>query len=133
MTKETQRRRTLDATTPARRTLSSDKPTPAAKKAAATATPKGPTVEELEAAAALKKDEDAAAAEATSRAEAEAAAEQVQSEATPAGHVKVVVPKSYRLTIDHHRHVDYPAGTTSMPRAHAEHWWSKNYGVTIAE
>lgn len=47
--------------------------------------------------------------------------------------VLTTVPVPFKLTIDHHHDVAYPAGTVRMPREHAEHWWAKANGVTIAK
>lgn len=50
-----------------------------------------------------------------------------------ADQVTAVVPHQFRLTIDHHHDVVYEAGTVKMPREHAESWWAKANGVTIAK
>lgn len=45
--------------------------------------------------------------------------------------VTALVPKRFKLTLDNHHTIDVHPGTQDMPRAHAEHWFSKNMGVTI--
>ncbi len=40
---------------------------------------------------------------------------------------------AFMLTSGHGAEAHYPAGTTRMPRAHAEHWYAKNHGVKIKE
>jgi hypothetical protein len=45
--------------------------------------------------------------------------------------VTAVVPKAFTLTLDDHSVARYETGTQDMPRAHAEHWYSKAQGVEI--
>lgn len=47
--------------------------------------------------------------------------------------VTVVVPKAFTFTTDDHKQVKYGIGIQDMPRAHAEHWFSKAHGVEIKE
>lgn len=47
--------------------------------------------------------------------------------------VTVLTPKRYRLTLDNGTVVEYQAGNPTMPRSHAEHFYSKANGVTIKE
>lgn len=47
--------------------------------------------------------------------------------------VIVLTPKRYHLTLDDGTVVEYQAGTPSMPRSHAEHFYSIANGVTIKE
>lgn len=42
----------------------------------------------------------------------------------------VVVPKAYSLTLDDHSRVTVPAGFQTMPKAWAEHWFSRANGVS---
>lgn len=70
-----------------------------------------------------------AEADARSRQEAEARAQREADEA--ADKIAVTVPRAFKLNVDNHRVIDYPAGTYGMPRAHADHWWSKANGVIL--
>lgn len=45
--------------------------------------------------------------------------------------VKVNVPKAFRLTVDGHRTIEYPAGIQDMPADHADHWFTKAMGVQV--
>lgn len=45
--------------------------------------------------------------------------------------VYVLIPKPFILTLDDSTTVQYGAGIRPIPRAHAEHWWSKVNGVEI--
>lgn len=47
--------------------------------------------------------------------------------------VRVVVPKAYKLTDDSHRIFDYGPHTREMPPTHANHWYSKANGVSLAK
>lgn len=82
----------------------------------------------------LKKIADAAKArQAASEAEAEAkqkvqAAAIAQAEAE--GKVLVTVTKRFKLNHDNVT-TEYKPGTYSMPKSHAEHWYSKNNGVVV--
>lgn len=90
-----------------------------------------------EAAAKLQAENDARAEEETQRVIAEADAARIKAqqdaEAQAAEDAKnkiaVTVPKAYKLNIDNHNVINYPAGTYAMPKKHAEHWWSKANGV----
>lgn len=75
----------------------------------------------------------AAAAEALMSGKPSNGAEAVK-EAKEAGEevVKVKVPKRFVLTLDSHHEIAYDEHTTSMPKAHAEHWYAKANGVEIA-
>lgn len=87
-----------------------------------------------EEAAAKKAAADAAKASQMAEAEAQAAAAKaaaVQEAAAMDDLVDVVVPNPFRLVGQDHRARNYAAGTYPMPRAHAEHWFSKANGVKI--
>lgn len=43
------------------------------------------------------------------------------------------VPRAFKLRLDHTTQIAYNAGAQSMPRAHAEHWYAQNHGVTIVK
>lgn len=45
--------------------------------------------------------------------------------------VIVNVPRAFTLRLDNHTTKDIKAGTQRLPRSQAEHWYSKNNGVTI--
>ena len=45
--------------------------------------------------------------------------------------VTVTVPKAFNLRLDNHRVIAFPAGVQEMERQHAEHWYSKAWGVVI--
>lgn len=47
--------------------------------------------------------------------------------------VIVMVPKGFKLRMNDHVVIDYPAGAYPMPRAHAEHWYAKANKVTIVK
>jgi hypothetical protein len=47
--------------------------------------------------------------------------------------VIVMVPKAFKLRMNDHVVIDYPAGAYSMPREHAEHWYAKANKVTIVK
>ena len=40
-------------------------------------------------------------------------------------------PKHFQMLDDNHQMHVYPAGTTSMLKEHAEHWYAKANGVTV--
>lgn len=47
--------------------------------------------------------------------------------------VTVLTPKTFRLTLDNGTMVEYKAGNPTMPRSHAEHFYSIANGVSIKE
>lgn len=47
--------------------------------------------------------------------------------------VIVMVPKAFKLRMNDHVVIDYPAGAYPMPREHAEHWYAKANKVTIVK
>lgn len=70
-----------------------------------------------------------AQAEADARARQELADREQREADEAADKIAVTVPHAFRLNLDNHKIVDYPMGTYGMPRAHADHWWSKAHGV----
>lgn len=58
-------------------------------------------------------------------------AAEVQAEVEKDDLVKVTVPKAFRLTVDGHRTIEYPAGIQDMPASHADHWFTKAVGVNV--
>lgn len=47
--------------------------------------------------------------------------------------VIVSVPRAFNLRITNEKVIQYPMGAYSMPKDHAEHWYSKANGVTVVE
>jgi hypothetical protein len=65
---------------------------------------------------------------------AESAAAQLRAlDAAESPLVSVIVPKAFNYTADDHSLISYEAGIYDMPRAHAEHWYSKAMGVKTAK
>ena len=58
---------------------------------------------------------------------------QAADEVTADDSVFVSVPKAFQLRLTHEKVLSIPSGARSMPRAHAEHWYSQANGVTILE
>lgn len=49
------------------------------------------------------------------------------------GVIAIVPPGGVIITQDNGKEISYPAGTQTMPLAHATHWFAKARGVTIFE
>lgn len=47
--------------------------------------------------------------------------------------VIAVIPRSFLLRLTHEDVVQMNAGTQKLPRAHAEHWYSRLHGVKIVD
>ena len=45
--------------------------------------------------------------------------------------ITVIVPKQFNLTVKPGETFTYYPGVQEMPKAHAEHWYSKHNGVQI--
>ena len=70
------------------------------------------------------------AIEATSQASANAA--KIVKEAPETDDMVVVnVPRGFRLSLDDYSQFEFHAGTQTVPREYAEHWYSQAHGVTI--
>lgn len=63
--------------------------------------------------------------------DAEHAAGIKPSEVADDPEVTAIVPKGFRLLLDHGETKIYDAGTCEMPRSHAVHWYSRAQGVKI--